>query len=156
MKTAWEGPHAAVCDNVEIAKSFISKAEQAARGIGDIRLRWCLNIAAGGLWSAVEIFDRKVATSKERFSKTKPSDWFTANEPLVPQIRNGAVHYKQPHGVGQSFSPGSEDRGSAFVWIGGVDDTLLVEEVLSRLNKVAERIEQQVKEKSHSWRIAFG
>ena len=158
MKTGWERPYIAVCDNVEMAKFFIQKAEAAENGEHDIRLRWCLNIVAVGLFAAVDIFNKQVVEHGDKLS-TRASDWFTENEELVNLLRHGALHFKQPHGTGESFAPGEKIPVKKFVWVepdGSEPEMLPIEKVVSRLSAVAEQVQQVFMEKTGEWSIEFG
>ena len=136
-----------VWDNLSMAEVFTKMAAEG--GTGDIPLRWCLIIAAAGLWSAVDIFIKQVASGDEKLG-TSASAWFEKNEKLVHQIRNGAVHYSQPQGVGRSVTvEEGATKSTTFVWVrrrteDAEYEETLIEDVLSRLTRVRERIEQHV------------
>jgi hypothetical protein len=136
-----------VWDNLYMAEVFTKKAAEG--GARDIPLRWCLIIAAAGLWSAVVIFNKEVASGNEKLG-TSASEWFKKNEKLVHQIRNRAVHNSQPQGVGQSVTvEEGASKSTLFVWVlrqaGDTEyEETPIEDVLSRLTRVRERIEQHV------------
>lgn len=149
-----------VWDNIDMAKCFIAKARAARKGEDDIGFRWCLNIAAGGLWSAMDIFIRKVKIGTVPKSANK---WFDQNEKLVNQIRHGAVHYARPQGVGQIFSPRrrdgedtevfrvfapgvDDDETTSFLWIGegSQQKQIPIDEVVSRLDTACDLVKDTV------------
>jgi len=142
------GPQDAVWDSLSMAAYFIEKAREG--GAPNLPQRWCLNVAAGGLWSAVDIFNKKMARGGQRLSRDgvkKDADgWFHQKERLVNQIRHGAVHYEQPHGVGESIAVGEGELTStaSFVWVRSIHDKTPMDEVLSRLSAIRESIEEHV------------
>jgi hypothetical protein len=165
MKDGWEEPHKTVCDNIQIAETFIRWAEQ--REIAPaVPQRWCLIIAASALWSAVEIFNKKVASQVEEKLTSKKGkgvsaqtkDWFQEHEPLVDTIRNGMVHAARPQtGVGQTIGPDTEV--SIHVWVKTDDgdyQEIPIAEALSRLNKVADQIRDHAFGLAKTWYISLG
>jgi len=160
-----------VWDNIDMAKFFIAKARAARKGEHDIRFRWCLNIAAGGLWSAMDILIDKMKIKEANSA----SDWFKDNEELVNQIRHGAVHYNPAQGVGQSFSPRRRDgedtnvfrtfspgvddeETTSFLWIGegSQQEQIPIDEVVSRLDTACELVKDTVFERTGVQFINFG
>ena len=164
MEDGWQEPYRVVCYNIEIAQAFIKKAEQG--GIPpDVSQRACLIIAAGALWSAVDIFNEKVVGGKDigsrlnskKGKRTNTTNWFKEHERLVDQIRNGAVlATRPPSGVGQTVGPATEV--SIFVWVKTDDgdyQDIPIAEVLSRLNKVADQIKEHALGVAKTWYITF-
>jgi len=150
MKDGYFEPMMGVWDNLAMAQVFIHIAKQG--GAPYIELRWLINCAAGGLWAAVDIFNKKVADGDERLGPSdSPTPWFEDSEDLVNQLRHGQVHFKQEHGVGHAteHQPGEEPKSFRFVWIGtdfdgDYDDIIPIDEALSRIDVVRVRIEEHV------------
>jgi len=158
MQDGWEERYRIVCYNIQMAQTFIKRAEQG--GIpSDVSPWGCLIIVAVTLWSAVEIFDDKVASCSDEQLR-KPGEgtqqWFKQHEPLVDLIRNGVVHAdRPPSGVGQKFN---QEGSTPFFWVWGDDPDLgeiPMEEVLGRLGKVADQIKDHALAKTKTWYISF-
>lgn len=155
MKPGWEKPYAFVCDNVELAEFFIDKAKQ---DLQDLPRRWCVNIAAGALYSAYQTFNEKVATGDERVPMTLKAGTSQAGE-LVNLIRHGAVHFQQDQGEGATFAPGQpEPNVTSFWWVNTRhgQKEFPTDEVLSVLADVAELIRRHCFEQTHTWYLRFG
>jgi hypothetical protein len=101
----------AVWDNLNMAEFFIDKARADLKGPREIRLSWCLNIAAGGLWSAVDTFNKRV------LGKQRKGEWINHNR-RVSQIRHGGVHSDYAQGVGLRLAAGQGSQPvTPYVWV---------------------------------------
>ena len=141
----WWEPDWRVWDRLHMARFFTLLAQAEPERMPRM---WCLNIVAEALWSAVDIFNRHVAEQQSKLGP-KTTAWFKANEPLVHFIRNGAVHYAQPTGLGVVVTSGADDDAPTVeptVWImlGGKHENTPLGEVVSRLTAVRLSIEKQV------------
>ncbi len=150
MKDAYFEPMMAVWDNLAMAEVFTHIAKQG--GAPYLELRWLINCAAGGLWAAVDIFNKKVADGDERLGASdSASPWFEDNEQLVNQLRHGQVHFEREHGVKHAVehNPGEDPKLFVFVWVGSDFDgnyheIIPIDEALSRLDAVRARIEEHL------------
>ncbi len=144
----------AVWDNIHMAESFIGKAREAVKGEGDVRLRWCLYIAAGALWSARDIFNKRVAPRGQRLY-LRGRNWS-----LVSRIRHGAVHYDEPrYSVGEQVTV-RETTVIKSIYLAEVTDGSTYKEIpistaLLRLTKVARSVRQRVWDKMQRETIPF-
>jgi hypothetical protein len=167
MQDNCEEPHATVCDNLDIAEFFIKRTRTAS---DDPRPRWCLIIAANALWSAVEVFNKKVASKNDEQLTTKngkltnTTNWFKqlgSQGRLIEHIRTGAVHTGDLHGIGETMK--AADDGSVvsneFYWVkkGNTSETVAsVDEAISWFTDVAKLIRDHVFDKTRSGYIRFG
>ncbi len=150
MKDAWFEPMMVVWDNLAMAEVFTHIARQG--GAPYIELEWFLNGAAGGLWAAADIFNKKVADGDERLGQhDSATPWFDDNEPLVNQLRHGAVHFRQEQGVGRAVEhvAGTEPKLFKYVWFGcdfdgNKNEVIPINETLLRLDVVRSHIEEHV------------
>lgn len=163
MKKEWERPYAYVCDNVEMAEFFIKMARESR---ADLRQRWCLNIAAGALYSAIDVYNKCVAqvTGKggaeneevdERL-RLSPRAGTSQVDQLVNLIRHGAVHFQQPQGVGESFTPGQQNPKAVFYWVEtrrGKKEEFPIGEILEALTQVADLIRKHGLDTTKTWCI---
>ena len=128
----WEDAYSAVQDRLTMAVFFIHMAGESRPRI---KPRWSLNIAAGALWSAFDIFNKKVLQVPV-VPRTSP--WFDEHEPLVNRIRHGGVHFQQSHGIGKLLDLSqAEPNKKRFLWVEGHGD-IPFDDVLLRLKRVVD------------------
>ncbi len=146
LKDEWFEASYAVWDRLAMAEIFTHVAR--LRGAPCMRLEWFVNGAAGGLWAAVDIINHRIASEATERLGTSPTSWFEEHEPLVYEIRNGAVHFSHHHGVGRAVQQiaGAEPELVKFIWVerdfdGNYGSFIPLEEALSRFDAVREHVE---------------
>lgn len=103
-----------------------------------VPIEWCFEIAAESLWSAVEIFNKRVATkADDRLGGSRsPTPWFQQNGPLVHRVRNGVVHHsKATLQLGGTLIEGKRQD---FLWIDS--EKVSLSDIAPVLQKVADEV----------------
>ena len=153
-------PLRAVWQNIGMAEWFIRAAKNPEPGAARF---YYIVAAAGGLWSAIDIYIHKVEARHKKASAKYPelkgsaSRWFDRNERLVNWIRHGRVHYGEPVETATSFTPGGEPE--SITWVitvrGKHLETTPIDEVITRMGAACERARDLIRAQTGEERVVF-
>jgi hypothetical protein len=113
---------------------------------------YCITAAATGLWSAIDIYIKRVEAGDKKPSDDYPtlrgsaSDWFKRND-LVNSIRHHQVHYDQPViGTEMTLDLGRSSESTTSLIFVSRDkiDRVPIAEVISRLDVACQRVKALV------------
>jgi len=122
-----------------------------------------ITAAAIGLWSAIDIYIKKVNPKEKRASVEYPmlsgsaSDWFKKNERLVNSIRHSRIHYAAPVEIASVVPPPHDSASSTslLVFEGKRIEEIPITEVLSRLEAVCQRVNDLISKQTGSESFDF-
>ncbi len=138
-----------VWDKIDRAQFFLEQARGARET--QLRMTWCMEIAAESLYAAAVIFNECVAPATEQKLGTKKaagraSAWLKKNAPLVDEIRRRSVHLAAPYSVGLTTGPGPEDSAN-HLWLvdsGQLPAEIPIDDVFDELRKALSAIKSHV------------
>jgi len=145
MKPVLYWPLRAARQNIHMAQFFIDAAKDSERLVATFHY---ITAAAIGLWSAIDIYIKKVAPGDKKPSAEYPplrgsaTDWFKKNERLVNSIRHSRVHYAGLVEIAARVPPAGDPPSptSLIVVEGEKIQDIPITEVISRLEAVCHRV----------------
>jgi len=119
--------------------------------------------AAAGLWSAIDIYIRKVDPEEKKPSAEYPllsghaSKWFKENERLVNYIRHSQTHYDWRVEVASLTRPPDVSKPSTVLVIvrGKRVEQIPITEVISRLEAVCDRVNDLISKQTGTTSFDF-
>ena len=149
MKSPLYWPLRAAWQNINMAQFFIDAAKDSERLVPTF---YYITAAASGLWSAIDIYIKKVDPGDKKPSAEYPTlhgsanDWFKKNERLVNSIRHSQVHYARTVEIAAVVPPAGDPPSSTCLIVFGSEriEQIPIAEVLSRLEAVCHSVKDLV------------